>query len=145
MSATVAMSTEHTNRILNRALTVHARSLPAYLHFAQPHMMRGDEKAKSTLAQIVGDQQAVVDRLGTMILDNGGTTKVAHFPISWTAYNDLGYDFLIGKMIENQVLDIVELEACAKELPSTSVGGALIEESLGQAKAHLELLQELNA
>lgn len=137
------MTQEHINQILNRVLAVHSRSLPSYLHYAQPHQMKGDQQAKETLAQIVQDQAAIVERVGHLILDNNGITQNGRYPISWTAYNDLAYDFLVGRMIENQTRDITEIEACVAELPAGSQALALAEESLGQAKAHLELLQEL--
>ena len=69
------MSPPSTTDVLNRLLVLHVRSLPMYLSYAPPNRLADHPQAKVVLDQIVEDQKRTVDRLATMILDNGGTRR----------------------------------------------------------------------
>jgi hypothetical protein len=112
-----------------------------YLHYAQPSWHRGDEPALQALGQIVADQQSLVDRIGEMIVDMNGAVTGGSFPIEFTGYHDLSFDFLLGKLIEYQRRDIAVIERMAEALQNEPAARASAEEALGTAKAHLEMLQ----
>ena len=137
------MQENNTIDVLNRLYKMHCRSLPAYLSFARPYVLRGDERAKDTLAHIADDQKSMVDRIGAFILANKGQIESGEFPIHYTAYNDLSFDFLINKMIENQKLDSAAIQECVDRLGQFPAAKALAEECLGAAKGHLDSLVEL--
>ena len=137
------MALESTIQVLNHLLAIHARSLATYLSYAQPEWHRGDEVARETLRSIVDDQKATVDRLGEMILEHNGTVLGNAFPMAFTNYHDLSFDFLCRKLIEHQRRDIIAIERCVRELSSSIFARAVAEEALGAAKAHLELLLKL--
>lgn len=131
--------------ILNRLLVLHHRSLPAYLGWAQPWRKPGQQRAHETLQQIVQDQARTVDRLGSMILQGRGELEYGEFPIQFTGLNDLSFDYLLGRMITHQREMIAEINDLVSQLACDPLAQALAQECLGQAKAHLESLEELAA
>jgi hypothetical protein len=137
------MASESTIQILNQLLAIHARSLPVYLSYAQPEWHRGDGAARETLQSIVDDQLAMVDRLGELIIEHNGTVTGSAFPMEFTGYHDLSFDFLCRKLVEYQRRDIQMIERCVRLLSSSLYARAVAEEALGAAKAHLEALLRL--
>ena len=67
------MGVAHTICALNRLLAIHCQSLPVYLSFTSPWMNRRDELAQMVLAHMVEDQQSIIERIGALISDLGGT------------------------------------------------------------------------
>ena len=63
--------------------------------------------------------------------------------MDYTSYHDLGFDYLLGKLIENETEIIEKVTKCVNALPEDSEFRAVAEEVLGNDKAHLEMLQEL--
>lgn len=137
------MTADSTFSVLNRLLALHYRSLARYLSYASPTWHRGEERSRAALRAIAEDQMAIVDRLGKLIIDSGGTVEYGHFPIAFTGYHDLGFDFLLKKLIEGQRREIGIIEQCVTRLSLNPIAKALAEESLGAAKGHLETLLEL--
>ena len=129
--------------ILNRLVVIHYRSLPMYLADASPWTHRGDEDACEVLAQIASDQATVVDRLGQMILDEGDSVELGEFPMDFTGQHDLSLDYLLNSLVTYQQTDIVSIEECVQQLDHDPMARAIAQETLGEAKGHLELLQEL--
>jgi hypothetical protein len=137
------MATESTLRALNRLLAIHQRSLAMYLGYASPTWHRGDEEARRTLEQIVADHEATVERLGEMIMEAGGVVAPSAFPTVFTGYHDLSFEFLLVKLLEYQRRHVAIIEGYVQQLATAPAAKAAAEEALGQAKAHLEMLQEL--
>jgi hypothetical protein len=131
------------NEVLNRLLSIHSRSLPMYLSYALPPHIAGDERARDALRYIVADQRQYVDRNAQLILDNGGDVRHGAFPMVFTGLHDLSFDYLIKRMIAEQVRDIGRIESCVRDLAAAPLAQSLAEESLGAAKAHLDALEEL--
>ena len=52
---------------------------------------------------------------------------------------------MIGELIEAQTRDVASIQRCVDALARDRAGKALAEEVLGNAKGHLESLEELNA
>jgi hypothetical protein len=138
------MTAETTIATLNRLLAIHNRSLAQYLHYASPTWHRGDERARATLDVIASDQQSVADRFGEMIIELGGTVFPGSFPMHYTGYHDLSFDFLLTKLIEYQRRAIATIQQCIPKLAQNPMAKAFAEEALGAAKGHLESLLELS-
>jgi len=139
------MSPPSTTEILNRLLVLHMRSLPMYLSYAPPYELAAHVKAKAALDQIVEDQKRTVDRLGTLILDSGGTIDYGEFPMAFTALHDLSLEYLLNMLIERQQKFITVCERLADGLGMAPYAQAAAREAVGEAKGHLENLQELKS
>jgi hypothetical protein len=139
------MSPPSTTDILNRLLVLHMRSLPMYLGFAPPYQLYQNPKAKAVLNQIVDDQKRTIDRLGKLILDNNGTVDYGEFPMSFTSLHDLSLPYLLKLLIERQQRSIAACEKLADALSMAPYAQAAAREIVGEAKGHLENLQELQA
>lgn len=137
------MSAPDTNEILTRLLIIHYRSLPMYLSYAPPWNGHGREEAARVLEQIVNNQKHLVGRLGEAILDNGGTVSYGEFPMLFTAYHDVSFEFLLKLMVDRQKREVVVIEKYADMLRMSPMAQALALEALGESKAHLDMLQEL--
>jgi hypothetical protein len=128
---------------LNRLYVLHSRSLPTYLHDATPWTRNGDGKEQETLTHLVADHRRAADRLGAMILDRDGVIENGHFPMEFTGWNDLSFRFIIRRLIEHQERYIRTVEDCIRELDRDPEAKAVAEELLGEAKGHLDSLNEL--
>ncbi len=137
------MNSTTTSDALNRLYAIHYRSLPSYLRYAKPYSLRGDEAAKETLDQIALDHEAMVTRIGDLLVISKVIPDSDEYPMEFTFYHDLGYDFLVRKVIEHQVQDIAVIEQCVEQLSLAPLAKALAEECLGEAKGHLDSLREL--
>lgn len=139
------MTAVDTNDVLNRLLILHLRSLPSYLSYAAPWQLKSHPRAAEVLEQIVADQRRTVDRLINMIMANNGTIDHGEFPMSFTGLHDLSAEYLIGLCIDRQRKLIRVIERYAEELGLAPFAQAAAREALGEAKGHLENLQELTA
>lgn len=137
------MPSPHVIDTLNRLLALHEKSLPMYLGYASPWSIGEDTAAREVLGHIVADQKLMVDRIGQAIIDAGGTPTHGRFPLYFTGWHDLTYEFLVKQMIACQKKDIAAIQTCIVQLESAPTAKALAEESLGAAKGHLESLEEL--
>lgn len=138
----------HTAQItsaLNRLSVLHNRSLPVYLQYTTPWVESGREDVHELLLQIVADQQAVTDRVGTMILASHEQVDPGEFPIDYTSLHDLSIDYLLGLLVESQRAMVSECEQCVQELAADAMAQAVAQEAVGSAKAHLDSLVELQA
>ncbi len=139
------MSPPSTTDILNRLLVLHVRSLPMYLKYAPPYQLARHQQAKSVLDQIVDDQTRTVDRLGSLILESNGTVDNGEFPMAFTSLHDLSLAYLLKLMIERQQKFITVCERLSDALSMAPYAQAAARETVGEAKGHLENLQELQA
>ncbi len=137
------MSEVDTFDILNRLVVLHHRSLAVYLNYAQPAWKRGEEKAKQVLELIAVDERSTVDRLSAMIADAAHNVRHGAFPMAYTGYHDLDFDFLLGKLIENQQDKILQIQESLDLVSAEPRAKAAVEEALGAAKGHLQSLKDL--
>ena len=145
MPSTMLMSPPSTIQILNRLLVLHERSLPMYLSYAPPYELARYDKAKVVLDQIVADQRRTIDRLGTLVIESGGTADYGEFPMSFTSLHDLSLPYLLKLLIERQQKFVVACERLADQLNMAPFAQAAAREAVGEATGHLENLQELQA
>src|SRR3954463_11654285 len=134
------MSPPSTTEILNRLLVLHMRSLPMYLGYAPPYQLFQHARAKTVLEQIVEDQKRTVDRLGTLILDSGGTIDYGEFPMSFTSLHDLSLTYLLKLLIERQQKSVAACEKLADMLSMAPYAQAAAREAVGAARGHLDNL-----
>ncbi len=139
------MSSPETIATLNRLVMLHGKSLPVYLSYARPYELRGDEKAVATLNAIAKAHQAMVDRLAKLIEEEDGAVINGDFPIYFTGLHDLSYEYLTKEMVALQKRDIHSIEEAANDLRLAPMARALADEALGEAKAHLDALEEIVA
>ena len=136
------MSSTETLDLLNHLHVIHYRSLPMYLSSARPWSAYGQDDSLKTLDRIIADQKAITDRIGGMILDLGGAVDNGHFPMYFTAWHDVSLTYLTKVMIERQQREIVVIEKLVDGLRLVPLAQSLAQESLGEAKAHLDMLLE---
>jgi rubrerythrin len=136
------MNSYSTNDLLNRLLILHERSLPMYLSYSGAEELDKHPKIAAVFQQIVEDHKRTADKLATLILENGGEVDRGKFPMDFTGYNDLSATFLLKKTIERQEKMIAMIEKIADLLSHAPYAQAAAKEALGEAKGHLENLQE---
>jgi len=78
-----------------------------------------------------------------MVIAQHGIVDNGEFPIYYTGYHDLSFDFLLNEIIKEQKEDLVQIEKVVEQLSLVPLARALAEETLGAAKGHLESLNEL--
>ena len=139
------MTAEATNEILNRLLVIHHRSLATYLRDAPPWMGSNHQAdaAREVLAAIASENARMVDELAELLLDRNWVLQYGEYPLSFTAYHDLSFEFVLSQLIEQQRRDILRIEQCVAQLQDDPLGRAIAERALGAAKAHLENLTSL--
>jgi hypothetical protein len=145
--STAVMTPEVSIDVMNRLLAILYRSLPMYLHDAQPWQGKGDERAANVLALIVEEQRKEAERVAEFILDHGGRPDPGDYPLEFSDANwhFVGLDYLLRPLIEHQRIDVERIARCVADLHDNRSARVLAEEALGAAKAHLDLLEELAA
>ncbi|MGE0607580.1 MAG: hypothetical protein AB7O62_10845 [Pirellulales bacterium] len=137
------MNAAHSIAVLNRLLARLCRSLPQYLADGFPWHRPGDQRGPEVLQQIIADQQAMAGRVAEAVLDRRGAPDSGEFPMDFTDTQFLSLDFLVRELIHYQQQDVAAIARCASELIRDRAARELAEEALGQARAHLEALEEL--
>jgi hypothetical protein len=137
------MMTTDPNAALNRLLVTLHRSLPTYLADAVPWTQHGDERARKVLGHIVTDYRMYSGRIAELLLSRRQLAGFGEYPMIFTDTHDLSLDYLIGELIFYQKQDIAAIQDCALALQNDSAGRTLVEEVLGNARGHLESLDEL--
>ena len=132
-----------TNDILNRLLIIHARSLPMYLSYAAPWQVRRHPRFMETLENVVFLQKQMVDRLATLVLENGGLVENGEFPMWFTGLHDLSVEYLLSQVILRQKKEIAYIEKCVQLLNRAPYAQAIAQEALGEAKGNLQALEEV--
>jgi hypothetical protein len=127
---------------LSRLLTVLNRSLPMYLADAAPWTAPNSARATEVLANIVRDQRDLAARVGELIYDRRGEISLGPLP-DYTNLADLDIGFLVGRLVERQQGDVEAIGQVVRDLSADDEARALAEEALGAARAHLEMLEEL--
>jgi hypothetical protein len=128
---------------LSRVLVVHNRSLPRYLMDAAPWLRPGEGRAHEAIEQIAHDHEQVVDRIGSLLSDENQPIDLGEYPMVFTAYHDVAFDFLLPILIDRQERTVRYLQQCVAAIDSWPLAKALVEETVGMAKAHLDMLREL--
>jgi hypothetical protein len=134
---------QHIVNVLNHLLAIHNRSLPMYFYSARPWARRQDEATVKTILEIAAANRKLVDRIGSMIIELDGVVRYGEFPLRYADWHDLSVEFYLARAIESQERDIERISKCVQWLADAPRARALAEESLGEAKAHLDTLREI--
>ena len=131
--------------VLNELLAILHRSLPMYLHEAQPWHNRAQDRAANVLQGIVSALQASAQQIAGLILDRGGQPYAGVYPQEFRDANwhFVSLQFLLRPLLEHQTCDVSRIETCVAQLAGDREAHAIAEEALGSARAHLELLEDL--
>jgi hypothetical protein len=129
--------------VLNRLLRILCRSLAMYLRDARPWSDAAEQPAQEALDNLVADQQRLACRIAQAILDHGGQPEPGPFPLSFACMNDAGLDYLLQRVIEHLRRDLPAIEDCVAGLADVPELRVLAEESLGNAQAHLDILERM--
>ena len=117
----------------------HRYSLIRYIVEASP--FGADPERMALLRQISDMQEATADRMDALILERDGPMPVGDFPLRYAAYHDLALEYLWPTLQAH----LAELEGRLREaVPVARADGvvaALIEEALGEAIAHREMME----
>ena len=132
-----------TNDVLNRRLAIHNRSLPVYLSDAAPWTHQGDEQAAAALVQITAAHRIMVDRIGDFLIERDGMSEAGAFPSQDASWHDLTLDFLLARLVQAQEQNVAAIAQCVDQLTGEPMAKALAQEALGEAKGHLESLEEM--
>ena len=89
--------------------------------------------------------QTDIDRITGVIESAREPLPTGRYPMAFTDTHDLSIEYLVREVIAYQKQDIASLEKCAAAAGTDVVAKSLIEEVLGSARAHLELLEELTS
>ena len=137
------MTSTDPNAVLNRLLVVVYRSFPMYLADAAPWTHPGDEHATQVLNHIVADYQMYSGRIAELLLDRRDLDGFGEYPMVFTDTHDLSLDYLVNELIYYQKQDIAAIQQCVNDLRTDLTARALAEEVLGNARGHLQSLEEL--
>jgi hypothetical protein len=129
--------------VLERLLKLLCRSLPAYLANARPWAQARDRQVQAALDRLVADQQMYAQRVAEAITRCGGRPDPGRFPASMAAKNDLGLEFLLQEVIEDQQRAAAAIEHCAAQLDGLPPLHSLAEEIFGNVRGHVDILREM--
>jgi hypothetical protein len=140
------MNDVRTVELLNRLIAILYRSLPMYLRYASPWRSDSSEPVWNTVEHILIDQDALVARAAELVQELGAQVQTGEFPMEFTGMHDLALDFLLQRLIHYQRRDLERLQQLAQQAVSNDIDRRardLVQEALGSARAHLEILEEL--
>ncbi len=127
---------------LNRIFIVVHRSLAMYLADAKPWTAHGCHTARERLSNLVADQRDYAQRISHYLTSQRYTADQGEFPMTYTDLHDLSLDYLMTELLRHQRHDVGTLEQLVSQLPGDPQARNLAEEVLGNARGHLELLEE---
>jgi hypothetical protein len=114
-----------------------------YLADAAPWTHPGDERATKVLNRIVADYQMYAGRISELLLDRRELNSFGEYPMVFTDTHDLSLDYLVSELIYYQKQDIAAIRQCVDDLRTDLTARALAEEVLGNARGHLQSLEEV--
>ncbi len=126
--------------VLNRLFQVHYRALAVYVQQTRPWTPPGGEKAVEVLAAVAAEQQRSARRIAEAIQEERGRLDPGQFPVAFTSIHDVSVEFLLQRAAELQGHDVRTIEGCAAELDGVPRLRPLAQETLRQARRHLEML-----
>lgn len=137
MSATIAT--------LNRLLQLHSCSLVVYLAECSPWTSPASLSKAAVIREIAESQRDMIDRIADCIMDLDGATNLGEFPLHFTRFNDLSFDYLLGELVTRQRQAVQAISTCVAELQDApEVALAVAEEAHGAALGYLDRLVEVS-
>ena len=126
--------------LLNRLFQVYHRSMPVYVEGTRPWTPPGDRKALETLSAVAAEDRQTAQRIAEAIQQAGGRLDPGQFPTAFTDIHDLSAEFLCQRAAELLKRDLETTQSIAAELAGVPHLRQLADETLQQARRHLEML-----
>ncbi|MEK6233510.1 MAG: ferritin-like domain-containing protein [Planctomycetales bacterium] len=128
--------------VLNELLHLQYCSLPRYLTYGSPWEHRGNDDASVTVRRMAEDHERMSRRVAGFIYEQGGIPDSGEFPIDFAELHFLSLDYLLNEIVYYQRRELAEIKRLAEQAASDPQTLALVEETLGAEKAHLEDLEK---
>ena len=117
-------------------------SLSMYVADAGIWSYSGAEEIKLALADLVGDQRSIMERAGTLLVEQGGLAPRHTYPIRFTATHDLDLRSLLPRILEEMRRQVADCDAIV------AAGGEpgdleLVREARGTTLRHADVLGQL--
>ncbi len=128
---------------LARLFALENYSLCVYLQGAAPWIDGNERRPLEAVARIAADQRRMARRIAQRVEQLAGNPPHGNFSERYTWLNDLGFDYVLRQLLDEQRRHIGRIENCVAELASDRESRSLAEEALGAARANLESLEEL--
>jgi bacterioferritin (cytochrome b1) len=129
--------------VLNRLLRILYRSLPRYVTSSRLWARRDAEEILKAIERVASDQEAQAARLADQIRQRRGYPDAGHFPVAFTALNDLAVPYILKLVVEYQRRDLQAIRSAVDELAGQPDLRSLAEEIVQSAQGHLETLEPL--
>jgi bacterioferritin (cytochrome b1) len=129
--------------VLNRLLALQQYSLANYLLYANPWVPPGGERLLEAIRQIAANHQVQACRIGRLIVNRRGAIGPGHFPMRFTAYNDLALDYLAQRLLEQERELIDEVSRGVARLDDDPEARRLAEDVLASEERHFKMLTGL--
>src|SRR5262245_45621134 len=82
---------------LNHLLQLHYRSLVVYLSDCVPWSSPETQAKLPVLREVADSQKDTSDRIAEQILELNGAPDLGDFPLHFTRFNDLSFEFLLAE------------------------------------------------
>src|SRR5688572_9156935 len=104
--------------VMNELLAMLYRSLPVYLHDAQPWHDRNCERAARAVADIAAAHRDLAERIAEFILDSGGEPEPGVYPVEFSAANwhFVSLKYLLQPLVDHQAQLVRRIESCVARL-----------------------------
>jgi hypothetical protein len=131
--------------ILQNVLRGERRSLLQYAGEAAPWTNVADQQLVGQLQKMIEEEQKVIVSLSDYLRRGGQNMPyVEPFPMGFTAYNFVSFEFLLKKIIEDQRKGVANLEKSVSAIPDLD-GKLFVENLLVINQRHLKALEGLVA
>ncbi len=137
------MADEMIDDLVHRLFALHARSLATFLAAAPPWEADQQHHNLRVVSAIAGHQLATADRLGEWLVEHRQAALLAPFPTRFASLHDLSADYLLPELLRQQDDLIAALDEALPRLRGSGPLEALVQEALGMAKAHRDMLADL--
>jgi hypothetical protein len=128
--------------LLNRLAAWHGSTLACYLVDATPWVASDSKATFDLIRSIAEDQKRMQDRMAAEIQERHGAVQRPFFPMSFTSLHDLSLEYLTGRVLQDQRQLEKRIRSVIPAMQGDPRALALAEESLGEALAHIDSLEE---
>jgi hypothetical protein len=147
MKTRIASSINHKNTvtILNELFAKLDCSLARYLSYARPWVRRRNMLLDALARRISHEHEAFAGDIARLISDRRGAVRSCVFPMDFTSYNDLSWEYLAPKLLDDERALVGVAEACAERLKDDPEARRVVDRIIASLRRYADLLAELLA